>query len=243
VSTPRLRAAFRFQGQILELGYPRNDVLSQPRQQRLRRKARRRLGLDEDATVVLYAPTWRDDEYFAGERAPVTLGLDVGELGERLGDDVTLLVRTHNMMTGRVPVVEGPRVRDMSRHPDIRDLHVVADALVTDYSSSMFDFAVTGKPMAFYTYDLERFRDSIRGFYFDLEPIAPGPMVTDPRDLADALLDLTALRSAFEDRYRSFQRTFCHLEDGHATDRLLAALGIGTTPRRSSSVEPMVAAP
>ena len=61
--------------------------------------------------------------------------------------------------------------------------------LVTDYSSAMFDFAVTGKPMVFYTYDLEHYRDDVRGFYFDLAEVAPGPLVRTSSELVEAIAD------------------------------------------------------
>jgi CDP-glycerol glycerophosphotransferase len=109
-------------------------------------------------------------------------------------------------------------------YPDVSELFLAADVMVTDYSSSMFDFAVTGKPLVFFTYDLDRFRDQVRGFYFDLEEYAPGPVVRSQEDLADALLDLPASQSRHADRYRRFRRRFCHLDDGHAGQRVLDRL-------------------
>jgi CDP-glycerol glycerophosphotransferase len=85
----------------------------------------------------------------------------------------------------------------------------------------MFDFAVTGKPIIYYTYDLEQYRDAIRGFYFDLRPVAPGPLVESTEGVIAALRDLPALESEFAERYSDFRRTFCSLDDGHATDRVL----------------------
>jgi CDP-glycerol glycerophosphotransferase len=224
VSTPLLRRAFRFTGEIWETGYPRNDVLSEPG--RRRRSTRALLGLGPETTVVLYAPTWRDDECFEEGRRPVPLGLDVQALVRSLGRSTAVLVRTHNLMTGRVDVPAGEGIQDVSYYPDVRDLYLAADVLVTDYSSVMFDFAITGKPMVFYTYDLARFRDSIRGFYFDLEPLAPGPLVHTVDDLADVLREPAVVRDSFEDRYRTFRQTFSHLEDGSATTRVLDRLGL-----------------
>jgi hypothetical protein len=66
---------------------------------------------------------------------------------------------------------------------DIRELYLAADALITDYSSAMFDFAITGKPLYFYTYDLAHYRDEMRGFYFDFEAEAPGPLCMDMNEL------------------------------------------------------------
>ena len=80
--------------------------------------------------------------------------------------------------------------------------------------------AITGKPMVFYAYDFETYRDSIRGFYFDYMPVAPGPVVRTSAEVIEHLHDLAGVQTGYADRYAEFRRTFCHLEDGHAADRL-----------------------
>ena len=78
-------------------------------------------------------------------------------------------------------------MRDVSRYPDGTELMLAADVLVTDYSSMMFDFANTGRPMLFFTYDLDGYRDDIRGFYFDFAATVPGPLLATSDELAEAL--------------------------------------------------------
>ena len=223
-STPRLRRAFRFDGEVLESGYPRNDLLSAGDRDAVRARVRDEMGIEEGRTAVLYTPTWRDDEVFPEGGRTFALGLDVAALADELGDDHVLLLRLHYMLTGRLAAVEHPAVRDVSFHPDVGELYLAADAMVTDYSSTMFDFAVTGKPMVFYTYDLADYRERQRGFYFDLEPDAPGPLVETAGELVDALRDLPALRERYAERYARFRETFCHLDDGRATERVIASL-------------------
>ena len=218
-STPRLRSAFRWGGEVLELGYPRNDVLQRPQVDEVRAHTRASLGLAEHETVVLYAPTFRDRAY-ADRGAPLKLALDVARLAAELGPGVRVLTRVHYLMTDRLAPFEVPGVLDVSWHPDIAELYAAADVLVTDYSSSMFDFAVTGKPLIFYTYDLETYRDVDRGFYFELEPVAPGPVVRTQDDLTVALTDLAAVQQAYAARYRTFRQTYCVLDDGRATKRV-----------------------
>ena len=218
-STPRLRAAFNFPGEILEYGYPRNDVLLSPHADAVRARVRASLGLDEGDTAVLYTPTWRDHAYYDPTRPPVQLALDVAEFSARLGPRVKLLPRLHYLITDRGLPVDDPGVVDVSYYPDVAELYLAADAMVTDYSSTMFDFAVTGKPLLFYTYDLDEYRAHERGFYYDLEPIAPGPVISDPHALVGALQDLPGVQRAYAARYRRFQQTFCALEDGRATKR------------------------
>ncbi|HEY0890639.1 MAG TPA: CDP-glycerol glycerophosphotransferase family protein [Nocardioides sp.] len=226
VSTPRLRQAFRYDGEVLETGYPRNDLLSDPRSRDVAARLRAELGIPAGVTVILYAPTWRDDEVFADGDPEVPVMLDLVELSRRLSFEHVLLVRAHNMVTGRSRIPNAPSVRDVSLYPDVRDLYCLADVLVTDYSSVMFDFAITGRPILYYAYDLDRFRDSVRGFYFDLLPEAPGPVVSTTADLAAALGDLETHEKAYADRYATFRETYTSAEDGHATDRVLARLGL-----------------
>ncbi|MEV0967205.1 bifunctional glycosyltransferase/CDP-glycerol:glycerophosphate glycerophosphotransferase [Microtetraspora glauca] len=227
-STPILRRAFGYEGEVLESGYPRNDVLLRPGRAH---RVRGDLGLPDGTRVVLYAPTWRDDEH--SRRGRVDLELEAGRVAKALGEDTVLLVRAHYLMAGRtaMPTVvpgagggsPGGLALDVSRFPDMADLLAVTDVLVTDYSSAMFDFACTGRPMVFFAYDLERYRDQIRGFYFDFEKEAPGPIVRTSDEVADAVGE--ALRHGERlgraARYRDFAVRFCPFDDGHASERVV----------------------
>jgi CDP-glycerol glycerophosphotransferase len=224
-STDLLRHAFRFGGPVCETGYPRNDVLNRPDRDDVRAGVRAELGIPDGKTAVLYAPTWRDDLVFdhVGDR-DFEVPIDLAAFQERLGADHVLLTRLHSMVAGRISIPPGAPVIDVSDRAESAELYLAADMLVTDYSSAMFDFAVTGKPMVFYTYDLEHYRDDLRGFYFDLAEVAPGPLVRTSEELVEAIADSDVAASEPADRYAQFQRTFCSLEDGHATDRVLDLL-------------------
>ena len=223
-STPLLRRAFRFDGELIESGYPRNDVLSAPDRDARRAAVREELGIGEDRTVVLYAPTWRDDEVLPEGGRAFELAFDLDAFTERLGDDHVVLLRLHHLLTQRLEAVDHPAVRDVSLYPDISHLYVAADVLITDYSSTMFDFAVTGRPILFYTYDLEDYQHRLRGFYFEFEPEAPGPLLATTGEVLDALADLPGVAERHAERYARFQARYCHLEDGHATERVLDRL-------------------
>ena len=236
-STERLRGAFRFRGQVHETGYPRNDVLSSPRRDAVRAEVRSRLGIAEGTTAVLYAPTWRDDLVLDRAGGPAAeLRIDLADFAARLGGDHVLLARLHSIVADRLELPDGLPVLDVSAEPDPAGLYLAADVLVTDYSSVAFDFAVTGKPILFFTYDLAHYRDDLRGFYVDLEEIAPGPLLETSVELIDALAGLDGVRERSAARYADFRATFCHLEDGHATERVLdllfpSAAAAGTTTR------------
>ncbi|TFV71003.1 CDP-glycerol glycerophosphotransferase family protein [Blastococcus sp. CT_GayMR20] len=224
-STERLRKAFGFSGPIHETGLPRNDLLSSPRAGEVRAEVRADLGITDDQKVVLYTPTWRDDLVFK-KTGPqdFEFPVDLDDFTARLGTDHVLLLRLHNMVMDRLEIVEGSVVRDVCSHPDIRDLYLAADILVTDYSSTMFDFAITGRPILFFTYDLDYFRDELRGFYFDLAEAAPTPLLRTSKELVEAIADVDAIMTERAEAYARFRETFTHLEDGAATRRVLALL-------------------
>jgi CDP-glycerol glycerophosphotransferase len=230
-STPFLRQAFRFQGEVLETGYPRNDVLLSPEAGAIRDRVRRELGIAEGTTAVLYTPTWRDDVVFPEGGKQFALHLDPDAVADALGDNHCLLLRLHYMLAGHLGAATHPAVRNVSARPEVSELYLAADVLVTDYSSTMFDFAVTGKPMVFHAPDLAEFQGTVRGFYFDLAPEAPGPVLETEDELVAALLDLPAVRDRYGEAYARFREKYCHLEDGHATERVLTRLAVPARAR------------
>ncbi|HEX2551048.1 MAG TPA: CDP-glycerol glycerophosphotransferase family protein, partial [Nocardioidaceae bacterium] len=238
LSTDRLSHAFRFPGPVRETGYPRNDVMSGPHRDDVRARVRAELGIPAGTTAVLYAPTWRDDLVFdhVGDK-DFEVPIDLAAFTERLGADHVLLTRLHSMVAGRIAIPPGAPVVDVSDRAESAELYLAADMLVTDYSSAMFDFAVTGKPMVFFTYDLEHYRDDVRGFYFDLAEVAPGPLVFTSEDVIAAIAGSDAAAAHQADKYAAFQRTFCPLEDGHATDRVLDLLFPPGDPAGRSTME------
>ena len=135
-----------------------------------------------------------------------------------------ILFRKHHYVVDSVPVTADGFVRDVSSYPDGTELMLAADVLITDYSSMMVDFANTGRPMLFYTYDLDAYAEEIRGFYLDFVGTVPGPLLRTTDEVAEALRDLDGVRSAHDARYAAFRETFCELDDGHAASRVVDCL-------------------
>src|SRR3954447_21982826 len=213
-SSDVFRGALRYGGEILETGYPRNDMLLAPDKDEVRTRVRRELGIGDGVQAVLYAPTWRDSGSFSTE-------LDLDALCAGLGGKHVVLLRAHSLDAPSVTLAERPNLRNVSGRDDVGELLLAADVLVTDYSSVMFDFAVTGKPMVFFTYDLDHYRDDVRGFYFDFAAEAPGPLVATTEELVAALRDIDGVRRRFEPAYARFRQRFCSLEDGRAAARVV----------------------
>lgn len=169
----------------LETGYPRNDVLINAGAQEVA-QARRELGAADGSKVFLYMPTHR--EY----QKEFTPRIDLEELADELGPDVTLLVRGHYFYkaTGRLAELQASgRVIDVSAYRSVEQLYLAADALITDYSSAMFDYANLDRPIVIFADDWETYK-VVRGSYFDLmaEPPAPSPPVrySSPRSFGPA---------------------------------------------------------
>jgi CDP-glycerol glycerophosphotransferase len=221
-STEVMRRAFRYEGEICEYGYPRNDQLCRPDTPELAARVRERLGLDPAKRVVLYAPTWRDNQVYAnGRRYRFDMRLDLERAWQALGEDHVVLVRGHHQMADDVPAGMRPGFAlNVTAYPDITELYTVADVLVTDYSSAMFDYAVTGRPMLFYTYDLAEYRDNLRGFYFDFEAEAPGPLLATSAEVIEAIRDIDSVAARYGEAYQHFAATYCPLDDGKAAARV-----------------------
>ncbi|HEY3504765.1 MAG TPA: CDP-glycerol:glycerophosphate glycerophosphotransferase [Actinocatenispora sp.] len=208
----------------LEYGYPRNDVLVNTSPEQVA-QLRARLGIGPDETVVLYAPTHRE---YQSEYRPL---FDPDAFVAALGPRHRLLLRAHYFYAGGTGHTAGgsPAVMDVSDYPVVEELYLVADVLVTDYSSVMFDYGVLDRPIVIYAPDWHVYRDT-RGAYFNLAAAPPGLFVRDYDELVEAFRTGTvdteqtrALRADFRDR-------FCAYDDGHAADRLVRKVMLGEDP-------------
>ena len=215
--------SYGYDGKLLRVGYPRNDLLvNRASDTEYVAAAKQRMGLPLDRTIVLYAPTFRDRD--RGRDEEYELAFDLGQMSRALSDDVFLLVRTHYLDRFKLSPRFASFARSVSDHDDISEVLLVADVLVTDYSSTMFDFASTGRPMVFYTYDYDDYVHTERGTYFKLADEAPGPLVTTTGELVGALSDLDRVRRDYADRYAAWRQRFCEFDDGHAADAVVAAV-------------------
>ena len=174
----RLRRALGYSGQVRVGEYPRNVKLLGGIE--VGRRVRSDLGIGEEQRVILYAPTWRErlrhPEGLAGHSNGQGL---LGEVYPAHRTDAVVLMRTHHMNRAR----PGPGLVDVSRYPNIEELMMAADVLVSDYSSIFLDFALTGKPAVVYVPDLEHYRDVERGLYGDWPRRSGLPVALDHDEL------------------------------------------------------------
>lgn len=215
-------ASYGYQGRLVRHGLPRNDLLVRGVDEAWVAAKKRELGLPPGRRLVLYCPTFRDRARRLAR--PYELPIDLEQLRRAVGAEMFLLVRTHYLDSVRLSPRFAPFAADVSRHHDVTELMLVADVLVTDYSSVMFDFANTGKPMVFYTYDYEDYVRDERGTYLDLPEIAPGPLVTTTDELAAALQAVDDDAATYAERYTSFRERFCQYETGRAAEHVVEEL-------------------
>lgn len=225
-STEVFEHAFLFDKEkIMEYGYPRNDLLYADNADEIAKRVKDKLGIPLDKKVVLYAPTWRDDEFYSNGKYKFSLAIDIDQMRQRLGEEYVLLLRTHYFVVDQVDSLCGDGfVFNGSRYQDVTELYLASDICVTDYSSVFFDFANLRRPILFFTYDLEKYREELHGFYIDMETEVPGPLLQTNEELIQALEHINDIEENYKERYNRFYDRFCGVDDGHAAERVVEKL-------------------
>ncbi len=224
-SSTIFKRAFDFRGLLLETGYPRNDLLYAPDRQQQAGQIKQSLRLPPGKKVILYAPTWRDDEFVTKGQYRFNLKLDLKQMQSRLGDDYIVLLRMHYLIAEHLDLTAFDGFAyDVSAYGDIAELYLISDLLITDYSSVFFDYAHLNRPMLFFTYDLEKYASVLRGFYFDFEAVVPGPLLKESDQVIDYIEDIATQSKQYEEKYTAFQERFCSLDDGKASQRVVDGL-------------------
>ena len=198
------------------IGIPRTDLFfDDARRAQAAADVRRRYAIPVGRRVILYAPTFRGDSVIA---ARYEENLDLEALADVVGDDHVLLLRLHPFIRRRATLGEGLSgfVIDASDHPDINELMLVSDVLVTDYSSAIFEFALLERPIAFFAPDHEAYVGE-RGFYLDFPADLPGPVFETTSALA-AYLRAGTFDTA---RIREFAGVSFDLADGRSSERFV----------------------
>jgi CDP-glycerol glycerophosphotransferase len=214
-STEIWKRVYPVRYRTLEVGYPRNDVFANATAADVE-QLREELGIAPGQRAILFAPTHRE---YRREYEPT---VDLGRLAGGLGPDHVVLARLHYFY-GEEHRPEVGGVIDVTRHPSIEELCLAADALVTDYSSIMFDYAVLDRPIVLHVPDWDEYRAK-RGTYLDLLAEPPGVVTMTDEELVEAFRSGTVwgeeasrLRAVFRDRFAS-------LDDGHAAERVVRAV-------------------
>lgn len=214
-TTKILKRAFRYSGDILETGYPRNDILIKKPADVIE-MTKSFYNIPEGKKVILFAPTFREWDPNSFQK----VADDVLKLSRKLDEDSVILLRLHYLLSNRISQLELPNnVINASNYQDIQELYLISDLLITDYSSVMFDYALLKRPIVLYCYDLEEYMTR-RGMYFDFEKSAPGPIYKT----IEEVIDFVANEEEYNDyngRLENFVEKFGSLEDGTASAQVV----------------------
>ncbi|MEG1459558.1 MAG: CDP-glycerol glycerophosphotransferase family protein [Acetivibrio sp.] len=216
-SSEIFKRCFDFKKNMLEIGYPRNDMLIQNNKEETIKELKEQWGLPLDKKIILYAPTWRDDEYDEKGHYKFTPKMDFDLLKENLQEEYIMIVKYHYLINDCIDWTPYKgfiyQIED-----DITGMYLVADWLITDYSSVMFDYSVLKRPIFFYCYDLEKYKNQLRGFYFDLQEEAPGPISETTEQLLKDMKEYS--KEKYEDLYQSFVKKYNTWDDGNASKKV-----------------------
>lgn len=220
-----LARAFRLQERtLLRVGYPRNDALVRARAREEAAGRRERgplaaeLGISEGKSILLYAPTFRQR---GGKQQRFELPFDVERFADTFGDRYVLLVRSHYLNHVVLPPSVRGRVIDVTAHHDMTPLLALADGLITDYSSVMFDYSLLDRPMFFFAYDYDEYVHEGRGTYFDLLERAPGPVVRTEDELYAVLDSLEEQKVKYAAPRERFVADFGEFDKGNAAQSIV----------------------
>jgi len=234
-ATAIFKSAFQYEGTILESGYPRNDLFFADATKKVD-DLRAQLNISPDKKVILYAPTFRDHHALGNGKFFFDYPFEFSRVAEALGDDYVFLIRTHVLVTKKpkIPSEYREQFLDVTNYPDIQELYLLTDLLITDYSSVFFDFANLNRPVLFYAYDLELYRDTLRGFYLDYQKDLPGPIIEEELSFYEALATIPSWSKDYQIKLDHFRETFCAKEDGLAANRVVRTYFLDDAPLEAS---------
>ncbi len=205
---------------VIETGYPRNDFLFNCTNEEII-EIKKKLGLEnETRKIILYAPTWRDNQHTSNVGYTYKPQIDFEKMKSELSDKYIILFRAHYLVANSFEFDKySDFIYDVSKVDDINELYVISDLLITDYSSVFFDYANRKKPIVFYMYDLEDYRDDIRGFYLDINEL-PGNIVKTEEEL---ITEIKRVEKEFiyNEKYEKFNEKFNYLDDGKVSKKIV----------------------
>lgn len=202
---------------VEEIGHPRNDIFFKNNLNKIREKVFKIYNIPSDKKIVLYLPSFREDESL--EYYDINYKTQINALKNKYGSDYIFLVRLHPRITKYSSVFseQNPDIINACEYPDIQELLVAGDVMISDYSSCMFDFMLSGKPVFIYANDINSYSRE-RGFYYPLES-TPFPIAQNNEELAQNILNFD--NEQYIQKVENFLVDKGCKEDGHASERVV----------------------
>ncbi len=220
-----LTSAFKVSpNKILDLGYPRNDILFN-KDKDLISKIKKYYNVPENANyVILYAPTHRDANTL---RFPFTKE-DLTSLNKVLKEMNSVFLFKGHIFEKEFNFSEYGNINLVKKSSDIQELLLISNLLISDYSSVIFDFLLTMKPIILFPYDIDRYQEG-RGLNYNLKEIAPGPVIFNVEDLIKTIKSLEKIEIEYKGIREKIREKFNKYNDGNSIERILDFLGIEYT--------------
>jgi len=207
---------------ILVKGYPQNDIFYSNDKQRIINDVGTALGVGNDKYVILYAPTWRDTNQVGNWKFKSESAINLKEMAEALPDNVVLLLREHHLVSPeKLPESLKNKIVDVSMWPDVQELMLLSDMLITDYSSIWFDFLNVQRPVIFYLYDHDAYIGKIRGSYLNVKIDLPGPVVESQPELVKLIHEMINSPDKYANELLRAHKKYCSNDDGKAAERIV----------------------
>lgn len=223
-SSEIFRSAFDFKGEMLEIGYPRNDILINRNNAEDIDEIKGRFNIPKDKKIILYAPTWRDNQYHNNNEYKFATEMDFDKMHKELGDEYTLIVKFHYLVKENIDWSRYDNfVIECDAEWDIQELYLISDMMITDYSSVMFDYSILKRPMIFFAYDLDNYKNNLRGFYFDMFEEVPGPICQTNEEMIEFIKNYTEedYQTQFGEKYKKWSEKFNPFDDGNASKKVI----------------------
>ena len=223
-SSEIFRSAFDFKGEMLEIGYPRNDILINRNNAEDIDEIKSRFNIPKDKKIILYAPTWRDNQYHDNHEYKFATEMDFDKMHKELGDEYTLIVKFHYLVKENIDWSRYDNfVIECDAEWDIQELYLISDMMITDYSSVMFDYSILKRPMIFFAYDLDNYKNNLRGFYFDMFEEVPGPICQTNEEMIEFIKNYTEedYQTQFGEKYKKWSEKFNPFDDGNASKKVI----------------------
>ncbi|MBS5778302.1 MAG: CDP-glycerol glycerophosphotransferase family protein [Acholeplasma sp.] len=204
---------------FIEKGYPRNDYLFNYKKSDIK-KIKKKLNIPLNKKVILYAPTFRDNQVNENGYT-YNVELDFNKLKNEFSEEYVILFRAHYFIANKFDFKKYNNfVYDVSKYEDINELYIISDILITDYSSVFFDFANLKRPILFYMYDYNNYKNNLRDFYIDLKEL-PGPILKKENTLIKEIKNIDNYSKKYKEKYEKFNKKYNYLDDGNATKRVV----------------------
>lgn len=205
---------------IIEEGYPRNDSLFNKNKKYID-KIKEKLGIPKNKKVICYLPTFRDNQHTSGVGYTYDLAIDFDSLKKKFSKDYVILFRPHYFIANKIDLSKYKGfVYNVASYDEINDIYLVSDLLITDYSSVFFDYANLNRPVIFYMYDFDDYKNNLRDFYISLDEL-PGPIAKTQKELEDYIVNIDKSISKYKKTYDKFNDKYNYLDDGNASERVI----------------------